>query len=377
MTAVVVDGPAAGAVAGPAPGPTSGLVSGAARVARGAGLGRYVAGRVAQALVVLWAAWTATFAILWLLPSDPLALLLSANNVEVDSLSPAELAAAQARYGLDQPVLVQYGRMLGDALHGDLGVSITKNVPVTQLLAERLPGTLQLSGLAVLLALAGGLTVAWLAAWVRWRPAKVLLSRLPSAGVAFPSFWVGLLLIQVFAFTLGWFPSTGDEGPAALVLPAVTMAIPTSAVFAQVLTRSLEDTLAQPWITTARATGLSRAGAQARHALRNAALPTLTILGLLVGGTVTGAIVTETVFARQGVGMLAQEAVLSQDVPVVQAVVVLAAAAFVLVNLLVDLLYPLLDPRISHAVRTPAARTPAARTSSPRTSAARTRRRPS
>lgn len=306
----------------------------------------YIAGRVLQAVGVLWAAYTVTFVILWLLPSDPLALVLSANNVEVDSLTPAQLADAQARYGLDQPVLTQYWTMLTHALQGDLGTSTTKGVPVTQLIAERLPGTLQLSALAIVLALGGGVLVAWLAAWVRWSPLRLLLTRLPSAGVAFPSFWIGLLLIQVFAFSLGWLPSTGSAGPASLILPAITMAIPTGAAFAQVLTRSLTDTLAEPYITTATATGLSRSAVIARHALRNAALPTLTILGLLVGGTVTGAIVTETVFARQGVGTLAQESVLNQDVPVVQAVVVLAAAAFVLVNLLVDLLYPLLDPRI-------------------------------
>lgn len=306
----------------------------------------YIAGRVLQAVGVLWAAYTVTFIILWLLPSDPLALVLSANNVEVDSLTPAQLADAQARYGLDQPVLTQYWTMLTHALQGDLGTSTTKGVPVTQLIAERLPGTLQLSALAIVVALGGGVLVAWLAAWVRWSPLRLLLTRLPSAGVAFPSFWIGLLLIQVFAFSLGWLPSTGSAGAASLILPAITMAIPTGAAFAQVLTRSLTDTLAEPYITTATATGLSRSAVIARHALRNAALPTLTILGLLVGGTVTGAIVTETVFARQGVGTLAQESVLNQDVPVVQAVVVLAAAAFVLVNLLVDLLYPLLDPRI-------------------------------
>ncbi len=319
--------------------------------ARRLGLAGYLAGRVAQAVGVLWAAYTATFAILWLLPSDPLALLLSANNVEVDSLTPDQLAQAQARYGLDQPVLGQYWNMLTAALHGDFGISITKGQPVTQLIADRLPGTLQLSGLAILLALAGGLAIAYLAAYVRWRPARVLLARLPSFGVAFPSFWVGLLLIQVFAFTLGWFPSTGSAGWRSLVLPAVTMAIPTAAAFAQVLTRSFMDTLAEPYIVTARAKGLSRGAVQRRHALRNAALPTLTILGLLVGGTVTGAIVTETIFARQGVGTLAQESVLTQDVPVVQAVVVLAAAAFVVVNLVVDLLYPLLDPRITRTTK--------------------------
>lgn len=333
MTAVST----APAVAGPAP-----------RIRADRGPARYLAGRIAQAVLVLWAAYTVTFAVLWLLPSDPLALLLSANNVELDSLTPGQLAEARARYGLDQPVWVQYATMLGAALTGDFGTSITKGIPVTDLIAERLPGTLQLSALAIVLALVGGVGLAYLAALVQWRPARALLTRLPSVGVAFPAFWIGLLLIQVFAFTLHLLPSTGQAGPEALILPAVTMAIPTSAVFAQVLTRSLNDTLAEAHITTARAKGLSRGEVQWRHAFRNAALPTLTILGLVVGSTVTGAIVTETIFARQGVGTLAQEAVLTQDVPVVQAIVVLAAAAFVVVNLVVDLLYPLFDPRITH-----------------------------
>ncbi|WP_077224277.1 ABC transporter permease [Rathayibacter sp. VKM Ac-2630] len=312
------------------------------------GLGRYVLGRVAQAVLVLWAAYTVTFAVLWLLPSDPLALLLSANNVELDSLSPSEIAEAQARYGLDQPVWQQYASMLGSALRGDLGASITKGIPVTDLIAEKLPGTLQLSALAIGLALVGGTALAYLAALVQWRPLKTVLGRLPSAGVAFPGFWIGLLLIQFFAFTLHLLPSTGSATPASLILPAVTMAIPTSAMLAQVLIRSFADVQAESYITTARAKGLGRAAVQWRHAFRNASLPTLTILGVLAGNTVTGAIVAETIFARQGIGTLAQESVLTQDVPVVQAIVVLAAAVFVGVNLVVDLLYPLLDPRITH-----------------------------
>lgn len=311
------------------------------------GLGRYLLGRLGQAVLVLWAAYTVTFAVLWLLPSDPLALLLSANNVEVDSLTSQQLAEAQARYGLDQPVWQQYATMLGDALRGDFGTSITKGIPVTDLIAEKLPGTLQLSALAVGLALIGGTVLAYLAAYVRWAPLKTVLGRLPSAGVAFPGFWIGLLLIQLFAFSLHLLPSTGSATPASLILPAVTMAIPTSAMLAQVLIRSFADVEAEAYITTARAKGLSRGAVQWRHAFRNASLPTLTILGILAGNTVTGAIVAETIFARQGIGTLAQESVLTQDVPVVQAIVVLAAVVFVGINLLVDLLYPLLDPRIT------------------------------
>jgi peptide/nickel transport system permease protein len=289
---------------------------------------RYLVGRVAQALVVLWAAYTLTFAVLFLLPSDPVALQLNAAGIETDSLTPGQLHEAMAKYGLDHSIVSQYLTHLFGALHGDFGVSISKQVPVSQLIGDRIGGTIALSGLAVLISLLAGTALAYLAAFVRIRP---------------------LRLLQVVAFSLGWLPSSGDQGWRTLVLPVVTMAIPTSAVLAQVLMRSFDETLRQPYITTARAKGLSRAAVQRRHAFRNAALPTLTILGLLVGATVTGAIVVETVFTRNGLGKLAQESVLAQDIPVVLAIVVLAAAAFVLVNLVVDLLYPLLDPRIVRA----------------------------
>jgi peptide/nickel transport system permease protein len=310
----------------------------------------YVLRRVAQAALVLWAAYTVTFVILYLLPSDPVAIMLSANNIEVDSLTPAQRAAATARLGLDRPAWEQYFGMLWAALRGDFGVSYAKQIPVTQLIAERLPATVALSAVAVALALVCGVATAFVATWLPRGPIAGLIRRIPAVGVSVPSFWIGLILIQVFAFTLGWFPAMGSDGPQSYVLPAVTMAIPTAAVLAQVLIRSFDDTLDEGYIATARAKGLSRFAVQVRHAFRNAALPTLTILGLLVGATVTGSIVVETVFSRHGVGRLAQESVLAQDIPVVQAIVVLAAAAFVIVNLIVDLAYPLLDPRIA---RTP------------------------
>jgi peptide/nickel transport system permease protein len=310
--------------------------------------GRYVLSRVVQAVGVLWAVYTVTFGILYLLPSDPVALRLAAANVQVEELSPAQLLRAKAEYGLDRPIWAQYLTQLGHLLKGDLGESISQNVPVSRLLAERLPSTLALGATAITLALLAGVGVAYLAAYVRVRPVKTALNRLPSVGVALPPFFVGLLLIQVFAFWLGWLPATGSDGVRSLLLPAVMMAIPASAMLAQVLSRSLEDTLAQPYVVTARARGLSRGALQLRHALRNAALPALTLLGLLLGATVTEAVVAETVFSRAGIGQLAQQAVLAQDVPLVQAIVVVAAAGFVLINLVVDLVYPLLDPRITH-----------------------------
>jgi peptide/nickel transport system permease protein len=271
--------------------------------------------------------------------------------MEADGLSPEALAQARAYYGLDKGLFEQYGDLLAGAVQGDFGQSLSLNRPVSELLVERLPQTLSLAGLAIVLSLIGGIGLAYVTAYVRWQPLKMALARLPSLGFSVPVFWMGLLLIQVFAFSLGWFPATGSRGFDSLVLPAVTLAIPSAAVYAQVLQRGFQGVWQEPYIATAFAKGLSRWQVQARHGLRNAALPILTLVGLQVGNTVSGAVLVETIFARNGVGRLAQEAVLRQDIPVVLAVVAVSAAAFVLVNLVVDLLYPFLDPRIARTAK--------------------------
>lgn len=311
----------------------------------------YLTGRIGQALLVLWGAYTVTYFILYLLPGDTLAIMLSASGMEADGLSPEDLAKARAYYGLDKGLFEQYFDLLWRALHGDLGQSLSLGRPVTALLAERLPQTLALAGSAIVLSLLAGVGLAYLTAYVQWRPLKTALARLPSLGFSVPVFWMGLLLIQVFAFALGWFPATGSQGFASLVLPAITLAIPSAAVYAQVLHRGFQGVWQEPYITTAFAKGLSRAQVQARHGLRNAALPLLTLVGLQVGNTVSGAVLVETIFSRNGVGRLAQEAVLRQDIPVVLAIVAVSATAFVVVNLIVDLLYPCLDPRITHTAK--------------------------
>jgi len=315
-------------------------------------MGRYLIGRFAQALGVLWAAFTVTFSVLYLLPSDPVELQLGAAGIEKDKLTAEQLHEAMARYGLDRPMAEQYFSQLWGFVHGEFGMSIAKQVPVGELIADRLAPTLALALTAGVLTLVFGTGLAYLACYVRWRPARLVLTRLPSLGASFPQFLIGLLLIQFLSFKLGWLPATGVGSWETLVMPSITIAIVTSSLLAQVLIRSFDETLSQPYVVTARAKGLSRAAVQFRHAFRNAVLPAMTILGVLVGLTVTSAIVVETVFARNGIGKLAQESVLSQDVPVVLAIVSLAAAVFVAVNLVVDLLYPLLDPRIVPVART-------------------------
>lgn len=307
---------------------------------------RFVLSRCGQAVAVLWAAYTVTFLVLYVLPGDPVLIMLNAAGVQASTLAPADLAAIKAKFGLDQPLYLHYLTSLGGALRGDFGISIAQNQPVTSLLASRLPGTLALAGSAVIVSLVLGVAFAYVVSGVRTRWLRTALNRLPVLGVSMPTFWVGLLLLQVFAFGLGWIPATSSSEPITLVLPVITMAIPSAAIYAQVLGRGFDEGLRQPYAQTALSRGMTLRQVQRRYIFRNAALPVLTLLGLQVGTTAAGAIVIETVFTRTGIGRLTQEAVLSQDIPVVLAVVVLAATAFVTVNLVIDLVYPLIDPRV-------------------------------
>lgn len=309
---------------------------------------RYVLGRMGQAALVLWAAYTLTYAILYLLPGDPLSIMLNAQGLDPGSLTLEQQEAAEASYGLDRSFPEQYSSSLWAAVQGDLGTSLTRGVPVTELLGERMRPTLVLAVSAVLLAITGGCMLAYTAASAPEGIIRRVLSRMPALAFSAPTFWVGLLLIQIFSFTLGWFPSTGSEGWQAVILPAVTLSIPSAAVFAQVLYKSFVTEQRQAYVTTASAKGLRRSQIQRCHVLRNAVLPLTTLIGLQVGNTVSGAVIVETVFARHGIGRLSHEAVLAQDIPVVLGIVTVSAAAFVVVNLLVDLAYPFLDPRIAH-----------------------------
>lgn len=307
----------------------------------------YLLRRLGLAAVVLWAAWTVSFVVLYLLPGDPVATMASASDGE--PVSPAELAALRARYGLDQPLPVQYVTKLWAALHGDLGTSFVSGQDVRTAVAEALPPTLQIAAAGLVVAVVAGTAVAVAATWVRSPWLRQVLASLPSLAVSLPVFWVGLMLVQLFSFSLGWLPSVGDRGPESLVLPAVTLGLPTGALVAQVLAKSLGQALDSPYVTTARAKGVGEAAVHLRHALGNAAIPALTVLGYVVGNVLAGSVVVETVFTRPGLGRLTVASVGAQDIPVVQGIVLFAALAFVVVNLLVDLAYPLLDPRVAVA----------------------------
>lgn len=306
---------------------------------------RYVLRRLGQAVVVLLAAYTVSFLILDLLPGDPVSAM-AAGGLDGNPIDPAQLAALRHEYGFDQPVYVQYLDYLGRAVRGDFGNSVATGRPVTTTIAEALPQTLQLTGAALLIAVVAGAGIAILATYSRRRWLRQVLLSLPPLGVSVPTFWIGLMLVQLFSFRIHAFPAFGNDGLGGLVLPAVTLAVPTAAQLAQVLAKSLSTTLGEPYIETAKAKGAGRLRIHFRHALRNAALPTLTLAGLLVGNLVAGSVVVESVFARNGLGRTTIQAVTVQDIPVVQAIVVFGAFVFVTVNLAVDLVYPVLDPRI-------------------------------
>ncbi|MFD3509418.1 ABC transporter permease [Nocardia sp. NPDC058666] len=313
---------------------------------------RYVSSRVLQALWVLWAAFTISFVVLYLLPADPVSMAAdsSGTGTPVDKAAIAEL---QARYGLDKPLWEQYVSALGNAVTGDLGRSINTGQPVTEALGDALPSTLGLASLALLFAFVGGVGLAFAATHTRRPWLRNTLSALPPLGVSVPTFWTGLLLLQLFSFRLHWFPAFGGTGLRGTVLPALTLALPIGAVLAQVLAAGLEQTWRQPFTEVALAKGASRWWVQRRHIARLASVPAFTIAGVLVGTMLAGSVVVESVFARAGVGRLTQTSVLNQDIPVVQGVVLLSALIFVAVNLAVDLLYPLLDPRITGTRRDP------------------------
>ncbi|WP_411752179.1 ABC transporter permease [Serratia sp. (in: enterobacteria)] len=305
---------------------------------------KYLSGRTGQALLVLWAAFTLSFILLQVLPGD--AILIKFQNPDM-GLSPDQIADMRAAYGADVPLWQQYLHTLGNFLRGDLGYSIQNGVPVSDLLAANLPATLQLAVLGFTLALLLALVIAFISNLIGFGWLKAALQSLPALFVSVPTFWLGIVLIQIFSFRLKLVPIINPGEWVGLLLPIATLAIPISAPLAQILIRSIDSVQTQPFVAVARAKGASRSGVLWRHVARNAMLPVLTIAGILFGELIAGALITETVFGRSGLGQLTQQAVVNQDVAVLQAVVMISAAAFVFLNLLVDLLFPLLDPRLT------------------------------
>jgi peptide/nickel transport system permease protein len=304
---------------------------------------RYLIGRVLQALLVLWIAYTATFFLLSVLPGD--GIMIKFENPDM-GLSASEIESVRAYYGVDDHTIIQYVHALIGTLQGDLGYSIQNAIPVRDRLATAIPQTLSIAVPAFVVAVLLAAVFALLSVTARFGWLRRLIQSIPSVLVSLPSFWVGLILIQVFSFQLGWIPMINPAPLQAIVLPVITLAIPISAPLAQIFLRSLEQAQDRPFVQVVQAKGGTRWWLLSRHTAKNALLPTLTMAGLIFADILAGSVVVETVFGRPGIGRLMSDAVASQDLPVIQAVVIIAAALFVAVNLIVDLLYPVLDPRL-------------------------------
>jgi peptide/nickel transport system permease protein len=305
---------------------------------------RYVSAKVARALFVVWAAYTLSFVVLYLLPGNAVDLLVDPGEQQL--VTPKAKAQIAAHYGFDKPPLEQYFQRLWAALHGDLGSSVQSGKTVRAAIGDVIGETLLLAFLALILAALIAIGVAFLVSFTRQRWLANLVRSLPPAAVSVPVFLIGLLAIQVFAFRLGWFPPLGDNGVRSLVLPVVTLAIPVSGPIAQLLTDSFLRELESPYVTTAVAKGGTRSWVLTREVFRNASLPALTISGIVLGNLVAGAVIVETIFSRPGMGRLTETSVGTKDLPVIQGIVLVTAALFATANLVVDLLYPLLDPRL-------------------------------
>ncbi|MDQ4092013.1 MAG: ABC transporter permease [Actinomycetota bacterium] len=311
--------------------------------------------RVAQYALVLWVAATINFALPYLAPGDPVDYLYAGP---IQGLTEEQLSQIRTGYGLDRPILEQYAGFWTGLTRSDLGISVAHNRPVVDLLLERLPWTLALIGLGVLGATMLGIVLGAAAAWWRGRRRDIGLVTGVLAVDSMPSFWIGMMLIAVFAVQLGWFPSFGATeitagGAAAigemlrrLVLPVVTI---TLAIFGSIflLTRAaMISVLDEPFVRLARAKGVSERRIALRHALRNALLPVFTNVTVMVGALLSSLVVVETVFAYPGLGRLIYEAVTARDYPLLQGAFLLITIGVIVLNLLADLAYPLLDPRV-------------------------------
>jgi peptide/nickel transport system permease protein len=300
--------------------------------------------RLLSLLTVVFGVITLVFFLIHLVPGDPVQVMLG------ESATLADQAQLREQLGLDQPLSQQWLNYLLQLRNGDLGQSLHSQEPIVDILLQRLPATIELAAAGLFIAILIAIPLGSLAAWRQntlYDQSAMIFSLL---GVSIPNFWMGPLLIVIFSLNLGWFPVSGREGWSSLVLPALTLGTALAAILARMVRATLLEVLHEDYIRTARAKGLNEITIVSHHALRNAALPIITILGLQLGTLLGGAVITETIFAWPGIGQLTIESIQRRDYPVVQACVLLISLSYVVINTLTDLLYAWLDPRVRYRV---------------------------
>jgi ABC-type dipeptide/oligopeptide/nickel transport system permease component len=303
---------------------------------------RFIFRRLLLTVPVLFGVATLVFSLIHLIPGDPVQVMLG------DAASPREVEELRDRLGLNRPLLVQYAAFLRGAASGDLGISLRTNQPVSAALAERLPATVELAVAAMLVAVVIAIPLGILGAARAGTRVDHVATTLALLGISMPNFWLGPLLAIVFSVSLGWLPVSGRGTPAHLVLPAITLGAPLAALLARMTRASLLEELRELYVLAARARGLSRVRAVLVHAFSNSLIPVVTVIGLQFGAVLTGAVITETIFAWPGVGRLLVQSIGARDYPAVQGCILLIATTYVAMNLITDLAYGLLDPRIRY-----------------------------
>lgn len=309
---------------------------------------RRAAGRTVGAMVVLVGAATAAFLAQAALPGDRATTILNVRSGQAVQRTAAELAPVNAQYGLERPMLQQYLDYVTGIFRGDLGYSYQEYRPVRSIIFEQFGATLLLTVTAIVLAWL--IMVVWVTLTAgRSRRVSALGEVADTVTAGVPHYWLGIILLLIFALNLGWFPVIGGTGPSGLLLPALTLAIPLAGFMGQATRAEFERALEQPFVLSARMRGMGDFSVRLRHVLRHAVLPAVTLSGWALGATVSSAVVVETVFTRPGIGKVLVTAVGSQDLPVVTGVVVVVAAVYVIANLLVDVAYIRIDPRLRKA----------------------------
>ena len=306
-------------------------------------LRRYIFKRLLTALPVVFGVITIAFVLLYLLPGDPASTMLARSGASAE-----DIAQLRTDLGLDDPLLVQYAKYISNIVRGDFGRSMVSQEPVLKLLMARIPTTLELVMVALLLAVPIGTLLGTIAAVNQNSWIDRVVVALASVGVSMPSFWLGLMLILFFSVTLGWLPSFGQGSVKHLILPAAVLGFGAIGTITRTARTSMVDVLKQDYIVTARSKGLAEHTMLLRHALRNALIPIVTIVGLQFGWLISGSIIVEAVFSRQGLGLILIDSVLEQDLPVVQGAVLLSSVLYIFLNLIVDLVYGFVDPKVRY-----------------------------
>lgn len=302
---------------------------------------QYVSRRFLQAIPVLLGVSFVVFSMLHLIPGDPVLIMLQGSQATSE-----QVTVLRHQLGLDRPFLVQYGQYLWDLVHGDLGTSYRMRMPVATLISSQFGSTLQLTLASLVLAVGLGLSMGIVAAYNRDTSVDSVSMGICIFGVSIPNYLLALILILLFSVRLGWFPVTGQGGWKRLVLPTVAMGWGYAAIIARLVRQNLVEVWHQDYVRSARAKGLAERAILLRHALKNSLIPTVTIIGLQFGHMMASAVVIETVFARQGIGRLIVQAIIAKDFPLIQGLVLATASAYMLANIVVDISYGYIDPRI-------------------------------